>query len=189
MTNSPSVKDNVPAEAGARRYAAAAFQVAVEDGKLDEWSTGVDELATLFANQQAARYFADGKTADADKFKVLDEVLKGSDPRVLNLGRLLITKGRTTLAPEISRQLKEMIDDHKGIAHARVTTAVELSSEAARSLEQRLEQITGKQVQMETVVDEAIIGGMIARIGDRVIDGSTRTRLVALKKKLEGQPR
>jgi F-type H+-transporting ATPase subunit delta len=179
----------LPAETGARRYAAAAFEVAVEDGKLDEWSTGVDELSALFANPQAARFFADGKTPNADKFKVLDEVLAGAEPRVLNLGRLLIDKGRTSLAPAISRELQEMIDDHKGIAHARVTTAVELTPEAERSLRARLEQITGKQVEMEPVVDPAIIGGMVARIGDRVIDGSTRTKLVALKKKLEGQPR
>jgi F-type H+-transporting ATPase subunit delta len=179
----------VAAEAGARRYAAAAFQVAVEDGKLDEWSASVEELAALFGNPQAARYFGDGKIPDAGKFKVLDEVLNGAEPRVLNLGRLLITKGRTALAPEIARQLQAMIDDHKGIAHARVTTAVELSPEASRSLQSRLEGITGKQVDMETVVDDSIIGGMVARIGDRVIDGSTRTKLVALKKKLEGQPR
>ena len=177
------------AETGARRYAAAAFQVAVEDGKLDEWSGGVDDLATLFTNPQAARFFADGKVPEGDKFKVLDEVLKGSERRILNLGRLLISKGRTVLAPEVARQLKEMIDEHKGIAHARVTTAVELSPDAARSLQSRLEEIAGKKVEMDTMVDDSIIGGLIARIGDRVIDGSTRTRLVALKKKLESQPR
>ena len=179
----------MPAETGARRYAAAAFQVAVEDAKLDEWATGADELATLFSNPQAARFFANGKVSDSDKFKVLDEVLAGAEPRVLNLGRLLISKDRTALAPAISRELQDMIDDHKGIAHARVTTAVELSPDARRSLQARLEQITGKQVEMEPVVDPAIIGGMVARIGDRVIDGSTRTKLIALKKKLEGQPR
>ena len=77
----------------ARRYAAAALQVAVEDSKLDEWSAGVDELATLFSNPQANRYFADGKVPEADKFKVLEEVLAGAEPRVVNLGRLLIRKG------------------------------------------------------------------------------------------------
>ena len=177
------------AETGSRRYAAAAFQVAVEDGKLDDWASGVQELVTLFTDPQAARYFGDGKIPDADKFKILDQILNGAEPRVLNLGRLLISKGRTSLAPAIARDLQKMIDDHKGIAHARVTTAVDLSPEAEQSLQSRLEQITAKQVEMESVVDESIIGGMVARIGDRVIDGSTRTKLVALKKKLEGQPR
>lgn len=159
------------------------------DGKLDEWVGGVHDLATLFSNHDAQRYFAEGKVSEVDRVKLLDRALPNVEPRVRNLGRLLISKGRTGLAPAIAEELQNLANEHNGIVKAQVTTAVELDSDGRRSMQQRLEKLTGKKVEMETRVDESIIGGMIARIGDRVIDGSTRARLVQLKKQLAGQPR
>jgi F-type H+-transporting ATPase subunit delta len=82
-----------------------------------------------------------------------------------------------------------MLDDRRGIAHATVTTAVALSDEERRAVTGKLSSITGKQVDITSVVDESIIGGVVARIGDQLIDGSTRTRLLALKRRLEGVAR
>jgi F-type H+-transporting ATPase subunit delta len=176
-------------ESGARRYASAAFEVARDDGRLDEWSFGVRQLAEVFSDQRAARFFSSSKIAETDKFRVADEVLTGVEPKVRNLAYLLIRKDRTSLAAGIAREFEALADEHEGRVQARIVTAVELGQQGQDSIRRRLEAITGKQVVMETEVDESIMGGLVARIGDRVIDGSTRSKLVALRKQLEGQPR
>jgi F-type H+-transporting ATPase subunit delta len=82
-----------------------------------------------------------------------------------------------------------MMDAHLNLAHAIVTTAVPLADDERSAIAARLSAMTGKQVDVTSVVDEAIIGGVVARIGDQLIDGSTRTRLLALKRRLEGAAR
>ncbi|MHB8377115.1 MAG: F0F1 ATP synthase subunit delta, partial [Dehalococcoidia bacterium] len=83
----------------------------------------------------------------------------------------------------------EQVDERRGIAHALVTTAVPLSDDERGAVAARLSAITGKTVDVVPVVDPAIIGGVVARIGDQLIDGSTRTRLKALRRSLEGAAR
>ncbi|MEX2237303.1 MAG: ATP synthase F1 subunit delta [Dehalococcoidia bacterium] len=177
------------AESGAKRYATAAFEVARDDGRLGEWAAGIEDLVTLFSDDGALAYFESGKVPEEQKFDLVERALKGAEPKLINLAKLLVRKGRTALAPGIARELRKLIDEQQGMVRARVTTAVELSPDGRRSVQARLEELTGKQVTIETEVDEAIIGGLVARLGDRVIDGSTRTRLVELRKRLEGQPR
>jgi F-type H+-transporting ATPase subunit delta len=77
------------------------------------------------------------------------------------------------------------VDAERGIAHAAVTTAVPLSEAEARAVAERLSEISNRQVVVERLVDEGIIGGLIARIGDKLIDGSTRSQLAALKRRLQ----
>ncbi|MEJ5221650.1 MAG: ATP synthase F1 subunit delta, partial [Tepidiforma sp.] len=79
-----------------------------------------------------------------------------------------------------------LADDYEGIAHAEVTTAVPLTDEQLASIRARLGQQLGKQVVATARVDPAIIGGAIVRVGDRLIDGSVRTRLKLLRRELEG---
>src|SRR5581483_7120960 len=110
-------------------------------------------------------------------------------PAAMNLVRLLVTRDKVGLMPEIQRIYQEMADDRARIAHATVTTAVPLSDDEKRAVAQRLSTITGKHVDITPVVDESILGGVIARIGDQLIDGRTRTKLVALKRSLEGAAR
>jgi F-type H+-transporting ATPase subunit delta len=78
-----------------------------------------------------------------------------------------------------------MLDEEQGIAHVRVKTAVPLTDEEREALAQRLQQLTGRRVVLETEVDEGIIGGLVVQIGDRIIDGSTRSQLLALRRQLE----
>ena len=104
---------------------------------------------------------------------------------MLNLARILVHRGRTALAAQIAEAFQELADAARGIAHAEVTTAVPLSEGEAKAVAEKLAEITGKQVVVQTRVDEGIIGGLVARIGDRLIDGSTRSRLAALRCRLQ----
>ena len=122
----------------------------------------------------------------AQKQALVDRSLAGVDPLVLNLARLLVRRRRTSLGPQIAQAFQELIDEAKGISHATVTSAVPLTDEDRAAVQRRLIDITGGPVVLETHVDENILGGLVVRIGDRLIDGSTKSRLLALKRKLAG---
>jgi F-type H+-transporting ATPase subunit delta len=95
-----------------------------------------------------------------------------------------VHRGRTALAPQVAEAFQELVDAERGIAHAVVTTAVPLSEGEREAVAKRLGEIAGRQVLVETEVDVGIIGGLIARIGDKLIDGSTRSQLAALRRRL-----
>jgi F-type H+-transporting ATPase subunit delta len=103
--------------------------------------------------------------------------------------RLLGSKGRLELLPQIAEAFQEFVDERRGIAHARVVTAVPLNDDEQRALAERLSQLTGKTVDLRLYHDESILGGLVARIGDRLIDGSTKSKLIALKRRLAGAAR
>jgi F-type H+-transporting ATPase subunit delta len=107
----------------------------------------------------------------------------------MNLLRLLEQRGKATLARAIQIAFQEMLDVRRGIAHAVVTTAVAIDDGERAAIATKLSSLTGKQVDVTSVVDPAIIGGIIARIGDQLVDGSTRSRLAALKRNLQGATR
>jgi len=169
----------------ARRYAEAAFQIARQQKSEERWSQGLELMAALFDDPQARAVMADARIATVDKLRLAEGTLAGVDPLVINLARLLVQRGRTNLAPEIAQAFQELLDEQEGIAHALVTTAVPLGDDERKAVAEKLGEITGRQVAVETRVDESIIGGLVARIGDRLIDGSTRSKLAALKRRLQ----
>ena len=168
-----------------RRYAAAVLAIARQDGALDSWAEALEALESLTARPEfVAALQADGMTDD--KFQaIVRRVLPGVTPVQLNLFRLLRRKGRLGLGPDIASFFRELVDEERGVARALVTSAVELDDERRTALERRLAEQTGKQVTVETQVDPSILGGLIVRIGDRMVDGSTRGRLRALRSQLE----
>jgi F-type H+-transporting ATPase subunit delta len=171
-------------EIAARRYAEAAFQIAREKGTEEGWSEGLSLIAAIFSDPEVAAVMQEARISTADKMRLAERALEGVDPLVLNLARLLVHRSRTALAPQIAEALRELVDAERGIAHAVVTTAVPLSEGEAAAVAEKLSEISGRQVVIETQVDEGIIGGLVARIGDRLIDGSTRSQLLALKRRL-----
>ena len=171
-------------EIAARRYAEAAFEIAREAGTEQRWSEGLSLVAAVFSNPEMVAQMQEARISTANKVAVAEKTLAGVDPLVLNLARILVHRGRTALAAQIAEAFQELADVARGIAHAEVTTAVPLSEGEAKAVAEKLTEITGKQVVVQTRVDEGIIGGLVARIGDKLIDGSTRSRLAALKRRL-----
>src|SRR5205807_7039422 len=103
----------------------------------------------------------------------------------LNFARLLVQRRRVALAPQVVEDFNQMADDYLGLAHAEVTTAVPVSQQEQQLIAEQLSRLTGKRVDVRIRTDPSIIGGMVARVGDRLIDGSTRSRLLALRSRLE----
>jgi len=173
-------------EAAAKRYARAAFAVALEQGDPRLWLGDLSELSELVARPDATALLQSDRVPDAEKDRLLKAALPDVAPGVLNLTRLLVEKRRIRLVEQIRSEFSVLLDEHEGRARALVTTAVPLSDEQEAEVATKLGAITGKKVSLEQAVDPNILGGLVARIGDTLIDGSTRSRLLALKKSLRG---
>lgn len=171
-------------EPAARRYAEASYQIAREKGSEDAWRVGLQALSALYRDPAAQGFLANSSVLPEQKQQLVERALAGVDQNVLNLALLLLRRRRAQLGPQIAVAYDEILDRAKGVSHAFVTSAVALTDDERRDVERKLREITGGDVILNMSVDESIIGGLVVRIGDRLIDGSTRGRLIALKERL-----
>jgi F-type H+-transporting ATPase subunit delta len=169
----------------ARRYAQAAFAIAKDADAVAQWRAELGDVATVLAESQLAPVLSDARIPVERRMAMVERTLSVS-PLVLNLAKLLIRKGRSLEARAVADAFGRMADEHEGIAHAQITTAVELSTEQLNAIAARLTTSMGKNVQATAVVDPAILGGVIVKVGDRLVDGSIKTRLKRLRRELEG---
>ncbi len=168
-------------EIAARRHAQAVFEIAVEKNELEKWRSDLDLLAGVFGEADLVPVLESPKIRFEDKADVVAKNLSAISTEALNLAKLLVLKHRVKIMPQIAQEYGIMMDRRQGIEHAQVTTAVELDSSAELKLKEELAKITGSKVELTTRIDPDIIGGFVARVGDKVIDGSVRNRLQNLK--------
>jgi F-type H+-transporting ATPase subunit delta len=168
-----------------KRYAQAAFEIATRDGTAAAWRSDLADIAEVLAESAAAPIFHDPKVPLERKLAIVDRVLE-VQPLAANFAKVLIQKGRAPDARVVEQAFGRLADEAEGIAHAAVTTAVELTPAQLSSIEQRLSESLGKRVRATGSVDPALLGGLVVRVGDQLVDGSIRTRLRRLRRELEG---
>jgi F-type H+-transporting ATPase subunit delta len=168
----------------ARRYAQAIFQIAQPGNRLDEWKKELHNLSALMRDQQIADLIDHPKTPFNLKAELLKQKLNTTNELFLNFCYLLVLKGRLKSAEQISDEFDNLIDELRGIKHATVTTAVPVDETETRKITAQLEKITGKKIIVKLQVNPAILGGMVARIEDTLIDGSVRNKLDMLRRDL-----
>ena len=100
---------------------------------------------------------------------------------------LLIEKKRADILPDIANELQVMVDKDQNISHGSIISAIELDQTLLDKIQATLEKLTGNKVILETQVDPSIIGGIIAKVGDLVLDGSIKTQLNGLKESIKGR--
>jgi len=176
----------VAVTARARRYAEAVAQMARESDTWDQWERELSGLARLVEQRAFKAVLESPKVPLARKEAIIAGQLPGASPLARNLAQLLILKRRIDSLPDIVAEFRRIHDSHRGIEHARVVTAVPLQPSEQETLLRQLGALTGKQVQVEAKVDPSIVGGLIVRIGDKLIDGSTKGRLEAMRRRLAG---
>jgi len=174
----------MPAAVLAKRYAQAAFEVALEKGNLDEWQSDLRRVSALIRDAEVSELIENPKLSFELKTDLAKGKLGGINPLVLNLCYLLISKGKLKNAGQIASEYEHLVDEHRGIKHADVVTATPIDDKDKEGLITRLEAIVGAKVIADLQVDPEIIGGIVARIDGRLIDGSIRNKLKLLKKEL-----
>ena len=168
-----------------RRYAEAVFDLASSEGTQEIWQSALEVLASSAGDSESRAYFENPAVSDQDKIDALTRILPdGAGDEARNLARLLIRRNRFDALPSILEAYEELSLQARGIAVADVTTAVELSESERQQVSEQLARIFGSEVEVRARVDEGIIGGLVARIGDQLIDGSVRTQLRELRSSL-----
>ncbi len=171
----------------AERYAKALSASIPDPGQLDAALAAVSGLNELYRVERGLRNTLANPAIDVDKrAAVLAGVLRAEHPPqvVARLAEVLLRRGRIALLPEVATVFAAIVDERLNRATGLVTTTVPLTDSQQARLRGALDTFSGKTVTMECAVDREILGGVVARIGGTVIDGSLRTRLERIKKAL-----
>lgn len=168
----------------ARRYGQAVFEIARDSGNFESWEGDLSILNAIMSDPVTRGFLESPKTPAADKRALLDKAMENAQPEARRLTDLLLERRRLASVPEIYEQYQSLLLQEKGIVVADVTTAVPLDAAAETMIQKQLSQLIGKDVELRTNVDPALIGGMVARIGDNLIDGSVSNQLRRLHERL-----
>jgi F-type H+-transporting ATPase subunit delta len=167
-------------------YARALFEIARAEGTLDEVEDELFRFARSYESSDSLRSaLTDDMVPAAKRQAIIEDLLGGkATSTTTQLVSMVVGSGRGRDLPAIIDNLVERAASSKSLAVAEVRTAVPLNSDQQARLTAALANATGKQVTLKTIVDPSIIGGVVATVGDTVIDGSVRTRVEQLKSRL-----
>ncbi len=173
----------------AQRYARALFSLGKEDGKNEGYSKALRAIAELYKEESIENALVNPLYPVEVRQKVMAKIgeLVKADTILARFLNLLVEKKRADILPDIADQMRIMVDREQNISHGSVVSAIELDDTLKGKIQQALEKITGNKVILETSVDPSIIGGVIAKVGDLVLDGSIKTQLNGLKESIKGR--
>lgn len=171
----------------AERYAKALNAAIANDTALDEAQQSLGDLARVVLDHHDFRTLVTNPAITLERRgAALDEVLRRMSvpDTVASLVRVMLWRGRIVELPRVSAYFHELVDARLNRVGAEVVTAVPLKADEEASLRKSLTAYAGRDIRMTTQIDPAIVGGVVARIGDTVIDGSLRTRLARLRQRI-----
>jgi len=171
----------------ARRYAKALFEIGVAEGNYEKLGQELDDLARAYDGSADLRLALENPMVKpGEKVAILKAVLPrvAPSPSVQRFAQLLLERGRITLLRGAARAYRELADARAGQVRATVTSATPLGPAELDRVRRALEARTSRKVIVQTAVDPALIGGVVARVGDLVLDGSVRTQLEEMRHRL-----
>ena len=175
----------------ANRYAKALFDVALEEeADLAQVDRDLQAVAAMQkSSPDLALNLKRGSVTDAQRQSLMEAISKSMalSPPVTKMLVLLARTGKMNLIPELAAAYRERLLSHQNIVRADVTSAAPLSPERTKALEDSLSKVTGKNVEISAGVDPDLLGGVVARIGSTVYDGSVKTQLERMRQELVKQ--
>jgi F-type H+-transporting ATPase subunit delta len=167
----------------AQVYSRALFEVAKEQGKLDVVREQLGELAdALHANRDLAVFFFSPYFSTQEKKEGLARALDGADPIFLNFLETLIERHRMPVIFRVRTQFDRLWDEENKLLPVEVTSAVALEEAMVESIGERIGAQTGQRVELTSTVDPDILGGIVLRVGNSILDASIKHRLDQLRK-------
>src|SRR4051794_11458299 len=170
----------------ARNYAETLLELARRAGDLQAWGQAVDDVAGAMQNDRTLRLFLESpRVSAAEKNRIIGRAFEGQLPRVfVRFLQALVSHRRQMLLPEIAREFHDLVDQVEGRLHANVTVASEPEDAVRKTISTQLSRAYGKDVIPHFTVNPAILGGLVVRVGDTVLDGSVRRRLATLRSRM-----
>jgi F-type H+-transporting ATPase subunit delta len=172
----------------AERYATALFELARDEGQLETVERDLDELSRAMNDSEDLRRLVRSPVFDAeDKGRAFGALLEqaGAAPLTRNFIALLARNGRLSHLEATIDAFGRLLADHRGEVTAEAVSARPLSDEQTRDLRAQIEASVGRSVKLDTRVDESLLGGLIVKVGSRMIDSSLRTKLNRLQQSLK----
>jgi F-type H+-transporting ATPase subunit delta len=169
-----------------RGYAEALFRVLQAEGELDKVEDELFRFGKLLeSNYDLKQALSDQALPPDQRAKVLDALLADKvTPHTLGLLQFIVNQGHARQLPEILADLSDIAAEARNSAVAEVRTAVPLDDDQRKQLAHALSTATGKRIELKALVDKSVLGGVYAKIGDIVIDGTIRRRLQQLKEQV-----
>lgn len=172
-------------DTAARRYAEAAFQVAMRDDAVDAWRHELETAASIIEEPKVGRALANPAVPLETRSGTLRSTFADVvSPGLLNLLALMQKRGRIDQLPRVAAEFRRLDNVRQGVTLATATSAAPLEPDEVRALQERLESMTDGRVELDVQVDPSLLGGLVVRVGDRLIDGSVRGRLERLRNRL-----
>jgi F-type H+-transporting ATPase subunit delta len=171
----------------AKLYAKAIFNIAVKKNEFRKWQCDLRTLACLSRDAILTGWLQDPTVDCEQKVKVITDRCPLLDPVATRIVCVLAKQGQLDILVDIAEGYRRLVDRYlgvEGVEDAEVISAIPLDNEDKLLIAQRLTEIFGKPVVLKPKVDPTIIGGLIIKIGDELIDGSIRGKLEALKREL-----
>lgn len=171
-----------------RRYAKALILIGQEDGQAEQYNAELESVVKLFDTQENFESALTNPLFNKnDRKKVLEAVLAATDLSAImkSFLILLFDKGRIGFLREIASYYRDLADELKGVVKASIVSATKLSSEAIDKIKKSLSKKTGKTIVLNVEQDPSLIGGVVTKIGDLVLDGSIKTQLVNMRETLK----
>ena len=171
--------------AAARRYAEAAFEVALEEGRRDEWRDDLEVAAAMLERPDVAPV-VHSPAIPLDERQAVVTALLGSriGPGALRLVELLVARGRSQAVGRVADEYTRRLNAHRGVVMATVTSAVPLTVAETAAVRTRVEGLAGGAIDLRTVVDPDLLGGLTIQVRDQLLDASIRGRLERLRDQL-----
>jgi len=169
----------------AQVYARSLFEVAEEAGKLDEVREQLGEVADVLADDRDLQvFFFSPYFSTQEKTEGLDKAVSGAEPILLNFLKLLIEKHRMPALLRIRRVYDSLWEDYNKLLPVQITSAVELDTSIVTHIGDQISEQTGRKVELSATVEPDILGGIVVRVGNQVLDASIRRRLELLRKQI-----
>jgi F-type H+-transporting ATPase subunit delta len=167
----------------AQVYARSLFEVAKEHGKLDVVREQLGQFAeALDGNRELAIYFFSPYFSTEEKKDGLGRMLVDVDPTVLNFLALLVENHRMPVVFRVRRAFERLWEQENKLLPVTITSAVELDAGTVKSIGDAIGQQTGQRVELTTNVDPSVLGGLVVRVGNSILDASIRNRLENLRR-------